>query len=651
MNKKFLSLVLALVMVLGAFGPVLAAEDETLEVPKLTSNDAKLQWLQDREIVIGRAVNADPENTDLALDETITRAEVTKLLVHATGKMKLAEKVHGLRAVFPDVEAAHWANGVVNVASKPFGDNELPLVVGYPDGSFRPKGDVTYAELAKMLVVAADETLTRADHDKANDNWPFAWMNKAEALGIFDGLKGINPNDKVVRKEGFVMLFNAMYKLEDIEIEAVGDDLGIAVELNDNELVLNQDDYKKVVKVSDDTNFVAGQLNGTLGEKTQEDLEDVLVGALIRVITDEDGVASHLVVLGDPEELAVEEGTDLKFWRGLGDAVVETAEDETAALEDDAEVLVMKDERGDDLNLNITDDTRIFVADPVGNVLTEVKDIHVVVRLLGYDKLDVIEYVYASYDDDSMDANVVVFNKITPKEEVDSELLRVVAPAGNDYKVTFENTKGETKVIDLKDLKNKWPLNFDLEKYDVVEVFANLQGIYGDVDVLIDSSEDMIVKVAKYDEDNDTILLMDENDATLEYKVAEDFDLFLENEDLEGQVVQFALNADGEVAVISILPATTALDGELEGATPARNYTATLVKLEDLGDGTKVMTVKNETDNQGNEIVKEQTVEVTNQLFEELDGQAGEEVSYYKASFNGKLIAGSLADTNPNNPI
>ncbi|MDO5037510.1 MAG: S-layer homology domain-containing protein [Tissierellia bacterium] len=209
-KKKRLSLVLALALVFSALGPVLAAKDP-VEVPQLRSNSKKIQWLKDQSILIGRSVNEDPKNPDLALDKTITRAEVTKLLVYAGGKIDLAKKIHGLKDAFPDVQRDHWANGLVSLASGPFGKNGLPLAIGYPDGSFKPSGPVTYAELAKMLVVVTDPSLTPAQHDKANKAWPFAWMSRAEDLGLFDDLKGINPNDQAFREEAFVMVFNSSY--------------------------------------------------------------------------------------------------------------------------------------------------------------------------------------------------------------------------------------------------------------------------------------------------------------------------------------------------------------------------------------------------------------------------------------------------------
>ena len=143
MNKKFLSLVLALVMVLGTFSSVFAAPAEKKEtkeapkaaetvVPKLTGKKAKIDWLKDRGYISGRKVNEDPKNNDLALDKTIQRAEVSKLLVFATGN---ENKVDALKSItiYKDVELNYWANGYINVGStEPSKANNLPFLLGYP---------------------------------------------------------------------------------------------------------------------------------------------------------------------------------------------------------------------------------------------------------------------------------------------------------------------------------------------------------------------------------------------------------------------------------------------------------------------------------------------------------------------------------------
>jgi hypothetical protein len=64
---------------------------------------------------------------------------------------------------FPDVPADHWASGYINVAV------DVGVVVGYPDGTFLPENQVTFAEAIKMIVAG------------------LGYTPKAEALGGYPG--------------------------------------------------------------------------------------------------------------------------------------------------------------------------------------------------------------------------------------------------------------------------------------------------------------------------------------------------------------------------------------------------------------------------------------------------------------------------------
>ena len=138
MNKKFLSLVLALVMVLGTFGNVFAAaapeKKEVKEVPKLTSTDAKVQWLIDNSIVIGNADKDGKANGNMDLKSPIRRDAVAKMLVYAIGEKDLAEKLQGVYRPFPDVELTNIMNGYITAAASKTSVNGVAIINGYEDG-------------------------------------------------------------------------------------------------------------------------------------------------------------------------------------------------------------------------------------------------------------------------------------------------------------------------------------------------------------------------------------------------------------------------------------------------------------------------------------------------------------------------------------
>ena len=454
MNKKFLSLVLALVMVLGTFSSVFAAPAEKKEtkeapkkaetvVPKITGKRAKIQWLQDNKYVEGRKVNKDAKNNDLALDKNIQRDEVTKLLVYAIGKEDLANKIAGTFKPYSDVDNKHWANGFITVGStEKSPKNDLAFLIGYPNGTFKPANNVTYAELAKMLVTLTKTDLTKDMHDQANKDWPRQWMAWAAEMGILEDVDVKNSNDAAVREDAFTMIYNAMYKLKYISKMPATETMGILSQLKNNEITLNQGDKVKTAKITPNTTFVLYDYrtsNDVNANETQYrsgyrvtsvnaiDNPEYYYGSLLRVMINEKGEATHVLELGNPKYMAIginDWNGDNDRWADVADATVETyyragsysdrgvrgAAAKINYKNGDAKSITFQEgiygrtpvnetdqERYDnnyvrtdnlgradkEVNLRLTKDTRYFVADVRSNQLTEVKDVDEAIRILG----------------------------------------------------------------------------------------------------------------------------------------------------------------------------------------------------------------------------------------------------------------------------
>lgn len=357
MNKKFLSLVLALVMVLGTFSSVFAAPAEKKEtkeapkaaetvVPKITGKRAKIQWLQDNKYVEGRKVNKDPKNNDLALDKNIQRDEVSKLLVYAIGLDQKADALKGAYKFYNDVDLTHWANGYINVGStEPSKANNLPFLLGYPGKVFKPVNNVTYAELAKMLVTLTKTDLTKDMHDQANKEWPVKWMAWAHDLGIFEDVTVADANKAVNREDAFTMIYNAMYKLKYINKMPVGEVRGILSQIKNNEITINQGDKAKTLKFTPNTTFVLYQRNNltydvNVNPHHSRPAQIVFAGAVsnpqyyygsfVRVISNDKGEVTHVLELGNPADLAIGVDAPAYFnddadrWANVADGVAET---------------------------------------------------------------------------------------------------------------------------------------------------------------------------------------------------------------------------------------------------------------------------------------------------------------------------------------
>ncbi|MDP4133902.1 MAG: S-layer homology domain-containing protein, partial [Bacillota bacterium] len=78
-------------------------------------------------------------------DNTITRAEVAKVLVCALGNADQAAGMTG-NNTFTDVPSTHWAAGYINYCAS-FG-----IINGVGNGKFDPDSPVTYEQIAKMIV-------------------------------------------------------------------------------------------------------------------------------------------------------------------------------------------------------------------------------------------------------------------------------------------------------------------------------------------------------------------------------------------------------------------------------------------------------------------------------------------------------------------
>ncbi len=136
--KRELSLVLALSMVLGMCSFAFAASD---------LSDVEGQYYQaavEALVELG-VVNGYPDGTYKA-NEVVTRAELAKMLVICLGQGN-GINTAGSDTQFSDADN-QWFSGYVNIAT------QYNVIVGYPDGTFRPDDTVTYAEAVTMALRA-----------------------------------------------------------------------------------------------------------------------------------------------------------------------------------------------------------------------------------------------------------------------------------------------------------------------------------------------------------------------------------------------------------------------------------------------------------------------------------------------------------------
>ncbi|MDU5807454.1 MAG: S-layer homology domain-containing protein [Peptoniphilus harei] len=614
MNKKFISLVLALVMVLGTFTSVFAetakpAEAKKAEagekVEKVVGKDNKIQYIIDKKLVEGY------EDGTYGLDKNIKRSEITRLLVLANGNEELAKQLQGSMKIYSDVDTKHWANGVISVGTTvPSDANGIAMLAGYPDGSFKPENDVTYAELAKMLVVLAKKDLT-AEMVK-NAKWATSWMTWAAQLGILDDVNVVDSNKAANRADAFTMVYNALYVMKEFKRVPANETRGIVSNFTKDTLTLNQDS-KMEYKVNGDTVVV----KGTNGERQQvarlNDLdwkvaEKYYLGSLVRILVNEKNEVTHIIELGNPKELAREtvEGKvafDNSVWKGVADNTVETvnfpytaktakeAQDKIKANDTYATIkfnannidakyvvfhnVMMGNKKVSTLDLKINDKTEFYVANPANSQMKKVANVNEALALIGFHNYDGYKLagVYAGFDTDGMKANykaikfnendrhtakVVVFNFVNKAAE--GEKFRVIESSSSKFMTTLENTDG--KLFDRNNVLDtaRFPLEYG-DKLDVIEIDDYRTD--SNYKTLIDhsSAKFPIVKITKVDSDKKFIEIADKNGekSFLDIRDADIFSAKRYGKLEEGTAIQFRVEnhatakANNVAEVISLL--------------------------------------------------------------------------------------------------
>lgn len=186
MLKRFVNL-LVILMFLSVFNiSVFASKDNGLE---------KVNFLKEKGIIDGY-----PDGS-LGLEKNLKRSEITKILVYSLGNKNKAIELQGKEIPFSDVGKDYWANGVISYAK-----NNMNLISGYPDGTFKGEKNITNAELLKILVCHKKNLNKTAIN---NAKWPYDWIKWAEEENICG--KNINPNSFALRKDAFQYLYNTIY--------------------------------------------------------------------------------------------------------------------------------------------------------------------------------------------------------------------------------------------------------------------------------------------------------------------------------------------------------------------------------------------------------------------------------------------------------
>lgn len=170
--KKLIATALAVVMIFGLVSVGFAA---TADLPDVEGYEfeEEVRRLSSLGVIAGY-----PDGT-FRPEEPVRRAEFAKMIVIMLGLENAANLMQGQAVSFSDVPATHWASGYINVA-------EMKGVVnGYPDGTFKPEGNITYAEALKMILTA----MGYLEDGFIVLRWPTTWIIQAAEIGLDEGVE------------------------------------------------------------------------------------------------------------------------------------------------------------------------------------------------------------------------------------------------------------------------------------------------------------------------------------------------------------------------------------------------------------------------------------------------------------------------------
>ncbi|MCF6097548.1 S-layer homology domain-containing protein [Thermovorax subterraneus] len=358
------------------------------------------------------------EKGNLNLDKPITRAEAVTLIVRLLGLEKSAELMKG-QTQFKDVGANHWASGYINVG---VGQGVLN---GYPDGTFKPENNVTYAEMAKMLLYAMNYGVT-----VQGAPWPSGVMAKADDLGIFDGVNAV-PNVPAVRGDVVQMIDNSL-TIKHLKQTGYGD--------------------LKQYEESDTTFLSKMDVEEIDGRVTAVDVKDKEV----TIDPDDENLKTKTYTLLD-EEIDIESllGVEVTVW-----------------VNDDDEIFFI-DPNMDDVKVDIVDADVVADADEIDLKLADdsfdiAKDVKVYINgaKADLDDLKAGMYGYFVFDDDE-----IVYINVKEWNKVDAGVVTEVN--AKDKIITYFDETGSEEEIDLDDPDDGYVITLDGKKIDLDDIEKN----------------------------------------------------------------------------------------------------------------------------------------------------------------------------------
>ena len=195
--KKFLSLVLALVMTMSLVTVSAGAKDFT-DSDELSGE----QYEEAVNVMSEMGIIDGYSDGDFRPQGTLTRGAAAKIIACMMLGKTTAEALGTSAAPFKDVPVGSTFAGYIAYCV------ESGLIDGYADGTFRPQGTLTGFAFLKMLLTALG--YDSAIEGYTGPNWTVNVMGRATQIGLTDGNDEFVGNRAATREEACLYAVNAL---------------------------------------------------------------------------------------------------------------------------------------------------------------------------------------------------------------------------------------------------------------------------------------------------------------------------------------------------------------------------------------------------------------------------------------------------------
>ena len=233
------------IALLGIVSPVNAATERW-------KNDSDMQQL-----LSGLNIMVGDDSGNFNFNNEVTRAEMAKIAV-ATSSYKNTVALGLQFSPFSDVKSTYWGAPYIRAAVS------AGIVEGYIDGTFRPKGTVTYEEAITMMLRVLGYT-----EDDFGASYPYGQIGTAEGLKMTDGITA-EIGTPMTRRDIAKLVCNTL----DTKSKTTGQDL---ISVHDCQFV---EDVTLIASQTDDSSLGSDEVSTSAGKyRIDENFDDSCVGS------------------------------------------------------------------------------------------------------------------------------------------------------------------------------------------------------------------------------------------------------------------------------------------------------------------------------------------------------------------------------------